>query len=520
VSWDPSQSPHFPAIVVREFLTHGDDSIVKKMAFESIEQLFACSLDQLPEHSSTTLISIREAIHGSINAQQSLSSAKAFASVLREQIGRGGDACMRALEASVPDHLESSMRMTRAVDHLGHLAATQTEMADDMQRSVLASTYRQLLEGVWRTLTHILIQISDIAAGKREAYEPLSQKVTLRAIHDQLAARSDTRYRNALLGFNLALRNAEAHADIGFVGDVIEMRSGNHSSGVATEKLSDEELLDTLADLTLTCQTLDIALQVMQLEHRVDVFSIVEGSLERYVSLLRPTVEIFLRLADLAVVSLRCSDSALEIRAAPVGETNAASPDAYLEAVAGLVGVLPPVREFRLQIEQRKVVEWAVIVDADAAREYTTTPELCSDVMEAVYHSRCQFVATPPGTERRDGYIAGFLKPLLRTLMQDLVELMEALETARAAESPMEVSFTSARANCYRTALRMVPPVQADDRHAQLRFENVVVDLERSARGIRRDIRRNGSVPQESRDLVQMLGAATSLSEYISSITH
>jgi hypothetical protein len=500
----------FVSSAVEKFRGGASDADVRHAAYEQVKHLFRLPVGDLAEDSTVALLWIGETVHAGDRPEQTLTRAIALTRLLRQEVDRSADRCVAALLASVPDYLASELQLQRNLEQLAQLARA-AELSDESQRQAVVSTYQRFLEGIWRPLAHILLQIADVAAAKRETYEPLSQKAALLTIYERLAAQPDQRYKDATSGVNRELRNAEAHADIDYTGDGVEFTTGNRASGFGRAKLLDAHLLGVLADLVQTCAVVSAALQVLYLESRVDTFATIERDPQRFAPLLRPAAEAFLSLVDLSVLSLRSSEGDLEIRASVTGVNSSPTPDRYLQGIAALAPVLTPVETFRLQVEHRGEVHWCFSVSASAARHHNSEPGACAGVLDAVFQYECRIVTSPPHAERCTGYVGAFLKPLIRSLLSDVIDTAKALDGQR----PASVLFTRQRADCYRQALDVVTSTQPSHASARRRFENVVFEVERSVREMRRKPKH---AVRGSREMRRMVDSVTRLSAYIDAI--
>lgn len=392
LQWASFPEPRDPVeVLLEEFHEAADESVVAKEAFACVAELFSVPLEHLPEGCAPTLIGMCQQFRGARDSQTARVRTRALASLIRKSVDRAGEQGRQALHAAVPDYLKAELSSAQVQEHLGQLQGTVHKMTAEFQRVLLVQVYQQVVEGMWRPLVHILMRLHDIAAGKYASYEPVSQHVGLNVLLKKLQESEDCRYRFALPGIDRALRNAGAHSDIRLVGDRIQVGRGSGQRAL----VDDSELLILLNESTLTCRYLGTALEAAFLEYHIDVNAAIEKAPKSYVPLLRPTVDVFLRLADLRLLALRLGNRTWEIRGAPIRERYDSSPDTYLEAIAAVAGSLPPVESIRLQIEHAGTIAWAIIADASSAREYARAPSDLKQASRAAYLSKCQVVVSP-----------------------------------------------------------------------------------------------------------------------------
>lgn len=202
--------------------------------------------------------------------------------VLREAHHRDPAALASAMTEAAPDLEGALVTLLGTSDKLR--ALSRHESGREAQRLALTETYVTLVEGIFGRLLTLLLNARFALVGKAEPYAD----TTLRTLSDKLQILSqddqkgDARYAPALLGVSMIARNAGAHGGVDTAGGIIRLRNINpKTKAITTEALTDEEFAARLADLTLTCQALQLAYELFRIEHRATLPAVDRPSAHR-----------------------------------------------------------------------------------------------------------------------------------------------------------------------------------------------------------------------------------------------
>jgi hypothetical protein len=177
---------------------------------------------------------------------------------------------------STPQHMLTSLTEAesdaeKAASHmlsLGDriLTPRQRALPIDAARQELADYYEKLSEWVYHPLLNLLLVAKSILSGKPRQYDDIASNKFGAKVND-LSQTSDPRYAPVLMGVSTVARNAGAHGGVDTSGEKIVLTSTDREGRTEVEEISDEEFIDRLEDLALTCRAVLLAGALLRVQH-------------------------------------------------------------------------------------------------------------------------------------------------------------------------------------------------------------------------------------------------------------
>lgn len=150
------------------------------------------------------------------------------------------------------------------------LTPRQTKLPIDAARQELADYYEKLSEWVYRPLLNLPLVAKSIVSGNPKQYADIALS-DFGAKVNELSQTSDPRYAPVLMGVSTVARNAGAHGGVDTSGEEIVLSSTDREGRTKVEKISDEEFIDRLENLALTCRAILLAGALLRVQHHNDM---------------------------------------------------------------------------------------------------------------------------------------------------------------------------------------------------------------------------------------------------------